>query len=74
VGHPARAHRRVAAEFGATKPVKFDGAPSWWNGSTPQAGSIDVPVAGGKWTLGHRSTPNDAFRRGRSNLATGTKS
>jgi uncharacterized protein DUF6152 len=76
---PARAHHAFAAEFDATKPVKFDGATvvkmEWVN---PHAWiHVDVPAAGGKierWAI-EAGTPNVLFRRGftKESLATGTK-
>ena len=76
---PVRAHHAFAAEFDASKPVKFDVATvvkmEWVN---PHAWIyIDVPVAGGKverWSI-EAGTPNVLFRRGftKQSLETGTK-
>ena len=76
---PARAHHAFAAEFDATKPVRFDGATvvkmEWVN---PHAWiHIDVPAARGKaerWAI-EAGTPNVLFRRGftKESLTTGTK-
>jgi hypothetical protein len=76
---PARAHHAFAAEFDATKPVRFDAATvvkmEWVN---PHAWiHIDVPAAGGKverWAI-EAGTPNVLFRRGftKESLTTGTK-
>jgi hypothetical protein len=76
---PARAHHAFAAEFDATRPVRFDAATvvkmEWVN---PHAWiHIDVPAAGGKverWAI-EAGTPNVLFRRGftKESLTTGTK-
>ena len=74
-----RAHHAFAAEFDASKPVKFDAATvvkmEWVN---PHAWIyIDVPAAGGKverWSI-EAGTPNVLFRRGftKQSLEAGTK-
>ena len=76
---PVRAHHAFAAEFDASKPVKFDAATvvkmEWVN---PHAWIyIDVNVAGGKverWSI-EAGTPNVLFRRGftKQSLEAGTK-
>ena len=76
---PVRAHHAFAAEFDASKPVKFDAATvvkmEWVN---PHAWIyIDVPGAGGKlerWSI-EAGTPNVLFRRGftKQSLEAGTK-
>jgi Family of unknown function (DUF6152) len=75
---PARAHHAFAAEFDATKPVKFDATVVRMEWVNPHAWIyIDVPAAGGKverWAI-EAGTPNVLFRRGftKESLAMGTK-